>query len=137
MSRFPGSSGPDKGAENLKNPMNMTPQLLVQAIRTEIIDGNLATYRDLFEKADVSNAGDPYFKRACGLHRELDSGQKEVLFQIIREVMVDTCSDILGKLDGVSSFDGQTEDFNLTMEGGDDRINGDLQDLLLGAEEEG
>ena len=85
--------------------MNMTPQRLVQAIRTEIIDGNLATYRDLFENTDVSKTSDPYFKSACELHQELNSGQKEVLFQIIRQVMVDTCSGILGKLDGVSSFD--------------------------------
>ncbi len=42
----------------------MTQQELINRIRAEIIDQNLAIYRDLFANTDPASASDPYWKRA-------------------------------------------------------------------------
>jgi hypothetical protein len=114
----------------------MNQQEFISRIRSEIIDQNLGIYRDLFENTDPANATDPYWKRALGLHLSMSDGQRELLFQIIRQIMVDTTSNLLGVLDGVNWLEGQTEGFKLTTESGSDKLNEGLQDLLLGLEEE-
>lgn len=40
-------------------------------------------------------------------------------------------SNILALLDGVTSFEGQDNEFNLTFKNTKEKINGDLQDLFL------
>jgi hypothetical protein len=114
----------------------MNQQQLVARIRAEIIDQNLAIYRDLFANTEVGSAVDPHWKRALGLCSALSEEQRVVLFQVVRQVMVDTCSNLLGVLDGVSWLEGQAEDFKLTMESGTEKLNEGLQDLLLGMEED-
>lgn len=114
----------------------MKQQEFISRIRTEIIDQNLAIYRELFANNDVTSASDPYWKRALGLHSSLSAEQRDVLFQIVRQVMVDTSSNLLGVLDGVNWFEGQSEGFKLTTEGGAEKLNEGLQDLLLGMEED-
>jgi len=105
-------------------------------IRDEIIDQNLAIYRELFASTDPANASDPYWRRALGLFATLNDDQRTVLFQIIRQVMVDTTSNLLGVLDGVNWLQGQTEGFRLTTDSSTDKLNEGLQDLLLGMEED-
>ena len=112
----------------------MNQQKLINHIRAEIINDNLAIYRDLFFTTDPSNVSGPYWKRALNLYSSLNSENKDVLFQIVRQVMVDTCSNLLGVLDGVNWFEGQTEGFKLTTENGTEKLNGNLQDLLLATE---
>ena len=115
--------------------VEMTQQEFIKGIRAEIIDQNLATYRDLFVGTDAGSVSDPYWKRALGLHAALSDEQREVLFQIVRQVMVVTTSNLLGVLDGVNWLEGQSEGFKLTTEDGTDKLNEGLQDLLLGMEE--
>ena len=96
----------------------------------------MAIYRDLFANTDAASASDPYWKRALSLHDALTNDQKAVLFPIVRQVMVDTTSNLLGVLDGVNWLEGQTEGFKLTMESGTEKLNEGMQDLLLGMEED-
>ena len=114
----------------------MTPQELVDSIRSEVIDQNLAIYHDLFANTDVGGASDPYWKRALDLYAAMTDGQKAVLFQIMRQVMVDTTSNLLGILDGVNWLPGQSEGFRLTTESSTEKLNEGLQELFLGREEE-
>ena len=114
----------------------MTQSDFITRIRSDIIDQNLAIYRDLFASTDPVSASDPYWKRALSLFATLNNDQRTVLFQIIRQVMVDTTSNLLGVLDGVNWLQGQTEGFRLTTDGGKDKLNEGLQDLLLGMEED-
>lgn len=114
----------------------MIQQEFINRIRAEIIDQNLAIYRDLFANTDEASASDPYWKRALGLHASLNDEQRAVLFQIVRQVMVDTTSNLLGVLDCVNWLEGQSEGFKLTTENGTEKLNEGLQDLLLGMEEE-
>ena len=52
----------------------------------------------------------------------------------MRQVMVDTLSNVFAVLDGVSMLSGQEEDFVLSHQG--KRLNGDLQEIFLSQEED-
>lgn len=114
----------------------MNQQEFVKHIRSEIIDQNLLIYRDIFATTNPANVSDPYWTRALDLYFKLDDAGKAVLFQIIRQIMVDTTSNLLGVLDGVNGFHGQTEGYKLTTVTGNEKLNDGLQDLLLAMEEE-
>ena len=64
----------------------------------------------------------------------LDGAQRDVLFSIMRHVMIDTVSSVLAVVDGVSSLEGRNGSFKLLVDGSD--IAGSLQDRFLAAEEE-
>jgi hypothetical protein len=113
----------------------MTREQFIDGVRAEIIDQNLATYRDFFANTEVASASHPYWKRALAFYGNLNDEQRAVLFQIVRQVMVDTTSNLLGVLDGVNWLEGQVEGFRLTTESGSEKLNNGLQDLLLGKEE--
>ena len=69
------------------------------------------------------------------LYGKLDSEDKNVMFDIVRQVMVDTISNVFAVLDGVSQLDCQVGELSLTSNSGSQRINGELQDRFLELEE--
>jgi hypothetical protein len=96
-------------------------------IKKSVVDENVGIYRELFENSD--KASDPYWKRALHLYSTLDASQKEVFFEIIRQVAIDTISNVFAIVDGVAQLDGQDGDCSLTC--GTDRLSGELQDQFL------
>ena len=115
----------------------MNPETFVSRIRSAVVDQNLATYRELFESTSPDAANDPYWKRALTLYKALSEPQRTVLLEIMRQASVDSVSNIFGILDGSSTLDGAQENFVLTSNADNRKINGQLQDLFLGADENG
>lgn len=115
----------------------MDPKSLVSQLRTSVIEENLEIYRDLFESTSTEGAIDPYWMRALSIYQGMTEDQRSVLFEIIRQVMSDTVSNVLGILDGVSTLDGADDELVLTAKNSGQLLSGDLQDLFLEAEEEG
>jgi hypothetical protein len=113
----------------------MKPQDFASQLREAVVQQNSAIYKDLFASTPIKSASDPYWKRALALHAALTPEQRAVLFEIMRQTMVDTVSNVFAILDGVSSLDGSKEDFVLTSKTGPQKINGSLQDLFLEIEE--
>jgi len=113
----------------------MTPQDFVRQIRSSVVEENLFLYKDIFTSTDPQTATDPHWKPALTLYGKLDSEDKNVMFDIVRQVMVDTISNVFAVLDGVSQLDGQVCEFSLTSNSGSQRINGELQDRFLELEE--
>jgi hypothetical protein len=113
----------------------MDSREFVAGLREEIVQANVSTYRQLFEETRASEATDPYWRDALMLFSQLTQEQREILFRIIRQVVVDTTSNLLAVLDGVTRLRGQKED--LTLLCGPVRLDGDLQDPFLEAEERG
>ena len=111
----------------------MTPEEFVTQLRSAVVEENTAIYRDLFSNTFVNKASDPYWKRALGLFGALTPEQREVFFEILRQVAVDTTSNILGILDGVSALKSVGR-FELRTGGQD--LGNDLQSLFLAEEEE-
>jgi len=114
----------------------MKPEEFVKKIRQSVLDENVAIYRDLFETTEVDQASDPYWKEARGLFEKLGDKEKETLFKIMRQVSVDTISNMFALLDGVSCLEDQDGDFSLTIENEQEQLNGDLQDIFLEIEED-
>ncbi len=112
----------------------MHDQGFIAGIRKEVIDSNLETYKELFGQTSPEAATDPLWQTALRFFRALDETQREALFRIIRQLMVDTVSNVLAILDGVSWLEGQEGDFELLLAG--ENIAGSLQDQFLAAEEE-
>ncbi len=111
----------------------MTAQKFVELLRTAVVDENAVIYRDLFSKTPIEKASDPYWRRALTLFGALPQDQKEVFFEVIRQTVVDTTSNILGVIDGVNGVDGLSGGFELRFNG--EEIGGDLQSKLLVSEE--
>lgn len=112
----------------------MKPEEFVRNINQAIIDDNINIYKDLFATTDINTVTDKYWKEALSLYNDLGSHQKEVLFKIIRQVQVDSLSNIFGILDGRAFIEGQSKDFELIYDG--KQLNNDLQDIFLEIDEE-
>lgn len=113
----------------------MKPKDFVIGLRAAVIDENIIIYRDLFANVPIENASDAYWKRALDLFNSLSSEQQEVFFEVVRQIAVDTTSNVLGVIDGVNSLEDMNAEFSLTY--GDEKqpLNGDLQSLFLVEEE--
>lgn len=112
----------------------MTPNEFVSCLRSVVVEENMALYQQIFLSTPADNASDPYWRRALSLFNDLGPEQQGVLFEVMRQVAVDTTSNILGVIDGVNALNGVDEQFELcSKEGG--KLNGDLQSLFLAEEE--
>ncbi|HIF9540201.1 TPA: hypothetical protein ACX6S1_000369 [Photobacterium damselae] len=114
----------------------MKPEEFVKKVRQSILDENIAIYKDLFETTEVDQASDPYWKEALSLFDKLGDKEKKTLFRIMRQVSVDTISNMFALLDGVSCLEDQDGDFSLTIENVQEQLNGDLQDIFLEIEKD-
>ncbi|WP_430906563.1 hypothetical protein [Maribacter sp. 2-571] len=112
----------------------MKPEEFVNSIKELVINENLNIYKDLFETTNVDDVTDLYWKNALSFFRLLSDSQKSVFYQILRQVEVDTVSNIFAVLDGVTFLEGQERDFILEYEG--KKVNVDLQDIFLESEED-
>lgn len=113
----------------------MTPKDFVVRLRTVVIEENLAIYRDLFTSTPVEKASDIYWKRALALFNALSPEQQKVFFEVVRQIAVDTTSNVLGVIDGVNSVEGMDAELVLTYDDEKQPLSGDLQSLFLVEEE--
>ncbi|MDA3873595.1 MAG: hypothetical protein PF795_06515 [Kiritimatiellae bacterium] len=109
----------------------LNPERLARQFKTSIVDENLELYRSLFESSPAESVTDPYWEAALSLYNQMTSEQKPVFIQILRQVMIDTTSNILGVLDGVSTLEGADDDLVLKSKTIGDELSGELQDLFL------
>lgn len=107
----------------------MTPKNFVSGLRIAVVEENVNIYRDLFTATLIEDSTDPYWKRALTLFNTLSQEQREVFFEIVRQVTIDTTSNVLGVIDGVNVLEGDDSEFELKS--GTQQISGDLQALFL------
>ncbi|QDQ28768.1 transposase [Chitinimonas arctica] len=112
----------------------MKPQEFAIKLHAAVVEENTVAYRDLFSNSTIENTSDAYWKRALAFFSSLEPSQREVFFEILRQVAVDTTSNILGVMDGVNSLEGGDVEFQL-IANGDEELNGDLQSIFLAEEE--
>jgi hypothetical protein len=111
-----------------------TPKEFVSQLRATVIDENVAIYRDLFVGTSVESASDLYWRRALIMFKSLSPEQQKVFFDVVRQVAVDTTSNILGIIDGVSSLGNMKEKLALVSSQEPSILSGDLQDFFLAEE---
>ena len=111
----------------------MSPKEFAVGLYSAVVDENSLIYRELFQNTEIGKVTDPYWKDALPLFKSLSLEQREVFFSIIKQIMIDTTSNVLGVIDGVNSF--ANEDFSLYGSDSSKPLNGDLQGLFLAEEE--
>ncbi len=109
----------------------MRPEDFVKKIIQSVINKNNETYRSLFDETKLNEVNEEYWINALHFYNSLSHENKEVLLSIIKQITVDTVSNIFGIIDGSSSLDGKFEDFTLLYNNNGQKLNGDLQDILL------
>jgi len=111
----------------------MTPKEFAAHLHLAVVEENTAIYRDLFLKTPIEKASDQYWKRALALFNQLSPSQRDIFFEVVRQVSVDTTSNVLGVIDGANALEGVDAGFELMC--GNQQLNGDLQSLFLVEEE--
>jgi hypothetical protein len=111
----------------------MSPAELVQALLQEVVEGNTREYSKMLSTS-ASTARDPTWKQILTARESMDPAQRGALDVLVKQVVVDTVSTILGILDGPTVLPRFRGPFTLTYESGA-KLNGDLQDLFLEATE--
>jgi len=114
----------------------MKPLEFINQIKKIVIEENITIYKDLFTNTKPNTVTDEYWTEALSFFNKLDENDKRVFFKILRQIQVDTTSNILGVLDGVMWLENQEEEFVLTTKSLKEPINGELQDVFLEEEEE-
>ena len=110
----------------------MKTEDFVAAVKANVVDENVETYEHLFSTTDRNGVTDPYWARALALYDELDSDARRVLLEAVRQVVIDTVSNVLGVLDGSSTLAGYDVNFSLrTVPDGGENMAGYLQDAFL------
>jgi hypothetical protein len=92
-------------------------------------------YREYLESAVATgNPATPGWPDMARLYRSLTEEQRRAFMEAVRQVVVDTMSQILGILDGSSLLAKHRDDFHLTYGDHQNELNGDLQDYFLSPE---
>ncbi|MCT2561817.1 hypothetical protein [Chryseobacterium herbae] len=107
----------------------MTPEQLVAILKRDVIDGNIELYKNLLNT--TNEAQNPIWKSILLMYIELSKEDKEVFLNFLRIVEINTLSHVLGILDGSTYVDEINDEFILTTESSNEKINEDLQDLFL------
>jgi len=105
----------------------MNTNEFVAQVKAAIIEDNTVIYRDLFE--NTRTATDPYWARALALYGALDSSQRIVFMEIIRQTAIDTVSNVFALIDEGGRLPGQDGDVRFICRGED--LSGELQDRFL------
>lgn len=113
----------------------MNPREFVIGLHITVVDENIEIYKNLFENIALDEVSDPYWKNALTLFNSLPQEQRELFFSVIKQVMVDTTSNLLGIIDGSIYFTELKDEFLLLDKKNNEPLSGDLQDLFLEEEE--
>lgn len=108
----------------------MTPEQFTKQVRKVVVEDNNSIYQELFDTTDINTVTDEYWKEAQGLYNKLTKDERKVLLKMMKQVSLDTTSNIFGIIDGSSPLDESDVEFQLTTSEGDE-LSGDLQDFLL------
>ena len=102
----------------------------VEIIYENIVEEGMETYKQLYEETKITDRTIVFWRNAIKLYEKLDSNEKEIFFDIIEQVIIDTTSSIFGILDGSSSIaGGGTLETDIKIDNLDTKQN--LQDYFL------
>ncbi len=112
----------------------MTDEEFISAIRNGVIEANLSVYKEELATTASEQATDPYWRQLLAFYGRLEPLDRELLLRVMRQVMVDTVSSLLGVLDGATKLENVPDDIQVSI--CDERLDGDLQEVFLAAEED-
>lgn len=102
----------------------------IEEIYREIVENGMVMYKDLFENTEIDNNTIEYWANSIIFYNSLSSYQKDILFKIIEQTIIDTISSVFSILD--NSFNNYNIDISINSINTDD----ELQDTFLDFVEE-
>jgi hypothetical protein len=111
----------------------MNARDFVERIREEVIEQNSMHYISMLGMP-ASKVRDPRMRSIVVAFERMDAEQKEAVRALVRQVLLDTVSNLFGILDGSSLLKGFRKQFVLMYETSPEKMNGDLQEILLSIE---
>ncbi|WP_131848504.1 transposase [Baia soyae] len=111
-------------------------EALIESLYKQLINASCEFYKDEFINGSERKIIDPYWKEALKMFANLSAEDKVTLFKIIKQIQVDSISEILGILDGIVCVDNEFMEFKVIIDKDDEPINGSLQELFLSYDEE-
>ena len=105
----------------------MNAKTMAEGLRTNVVDANMGHYASLL--TSTTTATNPVWVNATRLFRSLDAEDQEAFLAFVRNAVIDSVSNVLAVVDGVTALDGQ--DGDVVMKCGDDVVSGDLQSEFL------
>jgi hypothetical protein len=108
----------------------MRDTTFVNELRDAVVNDALNEYANLLETIDPEAAKDPSWRILLSIYGNLGEARRKDLLVVLKLVMTDTVSHVLGILDGTSSIGGKLKPFKLFDESGD-QLAGNLQDHFL------
>ncbi|WP_445535874.1 transposase [Acinetobacter sp. G18] len=114
----------------------MNSKVFINKLKEVILNDYIVTYKEIYESTQIDKniEKDPYWLNTLNFYQSLPLKEKEILFKIIQQTIIDTTSTVLGIIDGPVSLDGVRGDFQLTYHSPEEDkviLNGDLQDDFL------
>lgn len=103
----------------------------VGALNKSIVQRGMSSLRQAFSTLTVDKAKDPYSQNCLALFSTFSPEQKEIFFEILQQVKIDTVATMLCAIDGATLLDGldSSEEFILSSDG--KQLNGDLHNSFL------
>src|SRR6266516_3890375 len=113
----------------------MTAEEFVSCIRREVLEANLAMYKNSIARSPSdSDAEHGNWPKMAEFYRSLSNEERQEFMAIVRQIMVDTLSNVFGILDGSTLLEKDRGYFQLTYGDEARKLNGELQDLFLSGE---
>lgn len=101
----------------------------IKRIYNTIVIENIEIYKNQFETSIQSdNIGD-YTRKCLEMYAMLSEEQKQLMLEILKNVIIDTTSNVFGILDGSSTLNGGDMDIKVEINGQDSED--ELQDTFL------
>ena len=109
----------------------ITAAKFVRLLKAEVVDANIASYAELLASYDRSEVEDTYWVNLLALYDSLDERQRDALIATMRQVAIDTVSNVLGVIDGSSSLPEFDTELSFKPKGGEEEWSGEMQDEFL------
>lgn len=72
----------------------------IAKVLSDMILENQQIYQELFSNTELEKCSDNYMIKAINLYRSLNESNQEILLSIVKQVTIDTVSNLLGIFDG-------------------------------------
>ncbi|MPQ83113.1 transposase [Pseudomonas sp. MAFF 730085] len=109
----------------------MNSSEFVTGLKNSVVHENFSSYKNLYLNTNAESATDDYWKNSLTLFNSLTNEQKTIFFEIIKQTIIDTTSNILGVIDGATTIAGARDEFSLSYGKDEKSLEGDLQSLFL------
>lgn len=106
----------------------MSKDEFVDVLIKNILSENIDLYKSVYNHMERSEITEPHWQESVKMFDSLTEQNKSIFFKIINQVQIDTISNVLGVLDGIS-YTPQDGEFILTHNS--EKINEDIQSLFL------